>query len=103
MTSREDNKIAIVLSAGYFGFFAHAGFMLEIEEMGIDYSAIAGSSSGSVVAAMHASGISAAEIVELITSVRRKDMWDTIGVASVIGSLIKRGRGRTGLLKGERF
>jgi len=103
MASREDKKIAIVLSAGYFGFFAHAGFMLAIEEMGIDYSAIAGSSSGSVVAAMHASGIPAAEIVELISSVRRKDMWDTVGISGMIGSLIKRGRGWTGLLKGEQF
>lgn len=103
MSPQENQKTAIVLSAGYFGFFAHAGFMLAIEELGIDYRAIAGSSAGSVIAAMHASGIPAAEIVELISSVRRKDMWDTIGIAGILGSLIKRGRGWTGLLKGERF
>ena len=103
MPSHGDEKIAIVLSAGYFGFFAHAGFMLALEELGIDYAAIAGSSAGSVVAAMHASGIPAAEIIELLSSVRRKDMWDSIGLAGVIGSLMKRGRGWTGLLKGERF
>ena len=103
MSPHEDKRVAIVLSAGYFGFFAHAGFMLAIEELGIDYRAIAGSSAGSVVAAMHASGIPAAEIIELISSVRRKDMWDTFGIAGIFGSLIKRGRGWTGLLKGERF
>src|ERR1044072_1020642 len=96
-------KGAIVLSAGYFGFFAHAGFMLALEELGIDYAAIAGSSAGSVVAAMHASGIPAAEIIELLSSVRRKDMWDSIGLGGMIGSLMKRGRGWTGLLKGEQF
>lgn len=103
MPSHENEKIAIVLSAGYFGFFAHAGFMLALEELGIDYTAIAGSSAGSVVAAMHASGVPAAEIIELLSSVQRKDMWDSIGIAGLIGSLMKRGRGWTGLLKGEQF
>jgi NTE family protein len=103
MPSHENEKIAIVLSAGYFGFFAHAGFMLALEELGIDYTAIAGSSAGSVVAAMHASGVPAAEIIELLSSARRKDMWDSIGIAGLIGSLMKRGRGWTGLLKGKQF
>jgi NTE family protein len=103
MPSHGNEKIAIVLSAGYFGFFAHAGFMLACEELGIEYAAIAGSSAGSVVAAMHASGVPAAEIIELLSSVRRKDMWDSIGLAGLIGSLMKRGRGWTGLLKGKQF
>ncbi|MGA9769895.1 MAG: patatin-like phospholipase family protein [Blastocatellia bacterium] len=103
MPSDGKEKVAIVLSAGYFGFFAHAGFMLALEELGLDYAAIAGSSAGSVVAAMHASGVPAAEIIELLSSVRRKDMWDSIGLAGLLGSLMKRGRGWTGLLKGERF
>lgn len=104
-TSRIESspRVAIVLSAGYFGFFAHAGFMLAVEELGIDYCAIAGASAGSVIAAMHASGIPAAEIIELITSAQRKDMWDSIGLAGILRALAKRGRGWTGLLKGERF
>src|ERR1044072_9879192 len=77
--------------------------MLACEELGLDYAAIAGSSAGSVVAAMHASGVPAAEIIELLSSLRRKDMWDSIGLAGLIGSLMKRGRGWTGLLKGEQF
>jgi len=44
-------RTAIVLSAGYFGFFAHAGFISAVEECGIDYCAIAGSSAGAIVAA----------------------------------------------------
>jgi NTE family protein len=96
-------RVAIVLSAGYFGFFAHAGFMLAVEELGIDYCAIAGSSAGAVVAAMHASGIPATEIIELLVSVRRKDLWDSMGVGGILQALVKRGRGWTGLLRGERF
>jgi NTE family protein len=98
-----NERVAIVLSAGYFGFFAHAGFMLAIEELGIDYCAIAGSSAGSVVAAMHASGIPASEIIEQLVSVRRKDLWDSTGVGGILQALVKRGRGWTGLLRGARF
>jgi NTE family protein len=98
-----NERIAIVLSAGYFGFFAHAGFMLAIEELGIDYCAIAGSSAGSVVAALHASGMPASEIVESLVSLRRKDLWDSTGIGGILQALVKRGRGWTGLLRGERF
>jgi len=101
--ARSSERVAIVLSAGYFGFFAHAGFMLAVEELGIDYCAIAGSSAGSIVAAMHASGVPAAEIVELLVSVRRKDLWDSTGIGGILQALAKRGRGWTGLLRGERF
>ena len=101
--ARSSERVAIVLSAGYFGFFAHAGFMLAVEELGIDYCAIAGSSAGSIVAAMHASGVPAREIVELLSSVRRKDVWDSTGIGGIVQALVKRGRGWTGLLRGERF
>jgi NTE family protein len=100
---RASERVAIVLSAGYFGFFAHAGFMLAVEELGIDYCAIAGSSAGSIVAAMHASGVPAREIVELLVNVRRKDLWDSTGIGGILQALVKRGRGWTGLLKGQRF
>ena len=96
-------RIALVLSAGYFGFFAHAGFMLAIEELGIDYCAIAGSSAGAIVAALHASGVPASEIVDMLTSVRRRDIWDSTGIMGIAAALLRRGRGWTGWLKGNRF
>lgn len=99
----QNGRTAIVLSAGYFGFFAHAGFMRAIEECGIDYTAIAGSSAGAMVAALHASGVPAAEIIEMLLSAERKDLWDSVGAFGLLKSLARRGRGLTGLLKGERF
>ena len=95
--------IAIVLSAGYFGFFAHAGFMLAIEELGIDYRAIAGSSAGAIVAALHASGVPANEIVNMLTSVRRSEIWDSTGIMGIAKALFRQGRGWTGWLKGNLF
>jgi len=41
MTTQQP-RTAIVLSAGYFGFFAHAGFMQAVEDCGIEYTAIHG-------------------------------------------------------------
>src|ERR1700755_1683542 len=97
----DSQRTAIMLSAGYFGFYAHAGFMRAIEECGIDYTAIAGSSAGAMVAALHASGVPAGEIIDMLLNVRRKDLWDRVGTLGLLGSLVRRGRGLTGLLKGE--
>jgi len=96
-------RLAIVLSAGYFGFFAHAGFMLAVEELGLDYCAIAGSSAGAIVAALHGSGVPAAEIIETLSSLRREDFWDSSGVRGILSALARRGRGWTGLLRGDLF
>ncbi|MBI3652403.1 MAG: patatin-like phospholipase family protein [Acidobacteria bacterium] len=98
-----DQKTAIVLSAGYFGFFAHAGFMRAVEEAGIEYCAIAGSSAGAIVAALHASGVAAAEIIETLLTIRKKDFWDNHTITALLGALFRKGRGFGGLLKGQRF
>ncbi len=102
-SSQENGRTGIVLSAGYFGFFAHAGFMLAIEELGLDYAAIAGSSAGAIVAALHASGVPASEIIDHLLSVRREDFWDSTGFGGILRALIRRGRGWTGLLRGDLF
>jgi len=101
--TNSSSRTAIALSAGYFGFFAHAGFMMAVEELGIEYSAISGSSAGAIVAALHASGVQAAEIADALVSLRREDFWDSTGVAHLSRSLLRRGRGWTGWLRGERF
>lgn len=96
-------RVAIVLSAGYFGFFAHAGFMLAVEELGLDYCAIAGSSAGAIVAALHGSGVPAAEIIDTLSGLRREDFWDSTGARGILTALARRGRGWTGLLRGDLF
>ena len=98
-----NDHTVIVLSAGYFGFFAHAGFMRAVEELQIDYRAIAGSSAGAIVAALHASGVPATEIVERLTALRKNDFWDSTGATGIVRALVNKGRGWSGLLKGERF
>lgn len=77
--------------------------MLAVEEAGINYSSIAGSSAGAIVAALHASGVPAAEIADTLAGIRKNDFWDSTGISGVLRALARRGRGWTGLLKGELF
>lgn len=77
--------------------------MLALEELGVEYRAIAGSSAGAIVAAMHASGMGAAEIIETLTGVRREALWDGPGIIGILRAVARRGRGWTGLLKGDQF
>lgn len=95
-------RIGVVLSAGFFGFFAHAGFLVALEELGIEYQAIAGSSAGALVAAFAASGMPPREIAGLLTGLRRQDFWDP-SFLRILQGLVTLGRGWTGLLTGHRL
>ena len=94
-------RFGLVLSAGYFGFFGHAGLLAALEEAGLAPQAWAGTSAGALVAAMGASGMSAGRIADLLASIKRDDFWDPSPLDLVMDTL--RGRGGTGLLRGERF
>lgn len=58
-------KIALVLGSGGPRGFAHIGVMKVLEEEGIDYDLVVGSSVGSVIGAFWASGYSASQIDEI--------------------------------------
>jgi NTE family protein len=87
-------RLGVCLSSGFFGFYAHAGFVLALEELGIRPAAATGSSAGAIVAALWASGRSGAEIAERLCGIRRADFWDPAPVLDWL-------RGPPGLLRGE--
>lgn len=89
-----DARVGVCLSSGFFGFFAHAGFVLALEQIGVRPAAAAGSSAGAIVAALWASGRSAAEIRDRLLGLRRAEFWD---LAPPLDWL----RGPPGLLRGE--
>ena len=81
--------ITLILSSGFFGFYAHLGFVKALFENGVQVRAYRGTSSGALVAGLLASGHSIAEIEELLFSFQKKDFWDPgLGL---------------GLLKGDKF
>jgi len=69
------DRIGVVLSSGYFGFFAHAGFLKALEVSGVRISCISGSSSGALTAGLFMSDHSADEIFKIYKSLRKKTFW----------------------------
>ena len=79
----------LALSAGFFGFFAHAGMLAALEERGVAPARLTGSSAGALVTGAWASGVSATELADVLTQITRGDFWDpSLGF---------------GLLRGDRF
>jgi len=55
----KNKQVGVVFSSGFFGFFAHAGCLKALEELGIRPAGYAGTSSGAIVAAFAAAGLPA--------------------------------------------
>lgn len=79
----------LALSAGFFGFFAHAGMVAALDERGITPARLTGSSAGALVAGAWASGVGGAPLGDTLFAITRADFWDpSLGF---------------GLLRGRRF
>lgn len=72
----KEEPIAVALGAGFFGFFAHLGFIEALKSEGIQISMISGSSAGALVGAILGSNISTPDALKLLTEVPVKDIWD---------------------------
>jgi len=96
-------RIGIAFSSGFFGFFAHAGFLAAIRESGIEPTAYAGASSGAIVAAMAASGMSTTAVKEMLFSLRKRDFWDPDPWHSILSDALRCFRGCIGYLRGDGF
>jgi NTE family protein len=95
-------RFGCVLSAGFFGFYGHAGFIDGLLGEGLKPAAWAGTSAGGMVAALAASGVERAKVCDAILDVKRADFWDPdpLGIAvDFLGS----GHRAGGLLKGRKF
>jgi NTE family protein len=98
----DGKRFGLVLSAGYFGFYGHAGFLKGLAASGLKPSAYAGTSAGGMVAAYAAAGTSVRALEELVLKQTRQNFWDPDPIGAVLNAL-PTGHGLTGLLKGERF
>jgi NTE family protein len=99
----EGKRFGLVLSAGYFGFYGHAGFLKGLANTGLKPAAYAGTSAGGLVAAYAAAGASVQAIEELVLKQTRDNFWDPDPIGAVLNAFPSEGHGATGLLKGERF
>lgn len=98
----EGRRVGVVLSAGYFGFYGHAGFVDALVHSGVRPAAWAGTSAGGMVAAFAAAGLPPTRIAEVILEQRREHFWDPDWVGIAVDAL-KKGHRPSGLLKGRQF
>ncbi len=62
--------VDIVLSAGWLAFARHIGFLEGLADQGIEVGAVVGTSSGSLVGALWAAGLSLDAIAEVVSATR---------------------------------
>jgi len=93
-------RVGVVFSSGFFGFFAHAGFLSALREVGVEPVGYAGASSGAILAAMAASGMSDEEIKESLFTLKRFDFWDPDPLCFIMRKALGGFRGYTGYLQG---
>jgi len=101
--SQDNCRLGVAFSSGFFGFFAHAGFLAAIREAEIAPSAYAGASSGAIVAAMAASGMNDDAIRKMLFGLKKDDFWNPDPWGLVLLNAIRLFRGYTGYLKGDGF
>ncbi|MCD6498531.1 MAG: patatin-like phospholipase family protein [Deltaproteobacteria bacterium] len=66
----------LAMSSGFFGFYAHTGFLKAIEERGLLPERACGSSAGALVAGSWSAGLDADEITRILCDLKRADFWD---------------------------
>lgn len=66
----------LVLSAGFFGFYAHAGLIAALEQRELAPRRVVGSSAGAIAGGVWASGVPADGLRELLEELALADFWD---------------------------
>jgi NTE family protein len=66
----------LLLSAGFFGFFAHAGLLAALEERELRPRRVGGASAGALAGGLWAAGSSAERLATLFRGLERQDFWD---------------------------
>jgi NTE family protein len=85
-----EGPYALTLSAGFFGFFAHAGVLTVLEDEGHLPSRISGASAGALAGGAWAAGVDAPALARELLSLDRADFWDPrIGPGLLRGRLFR--------------
>ncbi len=86
-----EGPFELVLTSGFFGFYAHAGMLDALLTEGLVPAAACGSSAGALVGAAWASGVAIPDLVSTLRDLRRADFWDPApGLGLLRGELFRR-------------
>jgi NTE family protein len=84
----QEGPFGLGLSAGFFGFFAHCGFVSVLEDEGFLPSHISGASAGALIGGLWAAGISPDKMRQTLFDLKRADFWDpSLGFGLLQGKL----------------
>lgn len=90
-------KTGVVLSSGGVrGVYAHTGFLLALQKMGIKVQAITGCSAGAVVGGIYASGRNLQDWASELQDLKSRQFWAPSWLR-FFASFLHQGRGYTGL------
>jgi NTE family protein len=99
VVERPPAKIALALGGGAARGFAHVGVIKALEAQGIVPDIVVGTSAGSVVGALYASGLSGFQIQELSMSMEEEEVLDGSGVYRCIAETVL--SDKRGCIKGQ--
>lgn len=100
---RERSSTALCLNSAFFGYYAHAGFVKGLTEIGYKPSRVTGSSAGAMVGALYCAGVDMEELTKLMLQLKRSDFWEG-NLLSQIAKPFLRGISRySGLLSGKKI
>lgn len=86
----DEAPFTLALSSGFFGFFAHAGVADALASSGLAPAAFSGSSAGALVGGALAAGVTPADLVKELASLKRADFWDpALGPGLLRGKLFR--------------
>jgi NTE family protein len=95
MTLREylhAGPFALAMSSGFFGFFAHTGFLMVLEDAGLLPARVSGSSAGALVSAAWAGGLDAPGLADELLRLERAHFWDPAPGAGLLRGRLFRER-----------
>ena len=82
-----EGPFTLVMSSGFFAFFAHTGMLGELLAAGAMPAAVAGSSAGALVGGAWAAGLAPDAFGAILTGLAREDFWDPrLGLGLLAGA-----------------
>lgn len=96
-------ELGVIFSSGFFGFFAHAGFLSALRDLKIAPTGYGGASSGAILAAMAAADVGDPLIKEILFSLKKSDFWDPDPIPTLLKRALNLMRGYSGYLRGDGF
>lgn len=96
------SRVALCLNSSFLGYFAHAGFLKALTELGVRPVAVSGASAGALVAGLFAAGVAPDEMLRVFLSPELRAVFREPGAPWRGLATIFNLPGHTGALRGER-